>query len=284
MQEINLYNYWRFGDLFFARSFIKGLSEKFKINFYHSREEKVYRDIINVTEIQGIPGHFDMGRSNLESNNINTWLGVDGNLYIGGTEKDPGYYCTFTRYMKYVGKVLTYFDINLKNYEYYLPEVYYSNLNMNIIEEKFNNLKKNYRDIILICSGPTFSSQAQNFDFSSIIDNLSTQYKDILFLTTSQINTNNSNVKCTLNLFPSLLDISYISEKISLIVGRSSGPYQYTLTKNNLYNKNKKYVCFCDDKHHALFYDFFKCNVMWSNNYNLNNIENIIKESIISLI
>lgn len=281
--EINLYNYWHYGDLFLARSFIKALSEKYKINFYHNKEEKVFKDIFNFSEIVGIPSHFNFHHSDLNNLNINTWMGVEDFLYIKGSAKDPKFYCSYKRYMKYIKKILLQLDIPLKDYDYYLPEINFSNLNTEEVKKKYNNLAKNYKNIILLCTGPTQSNQSFNFNFEPIINSLSDKFKDILFLTTTNIFSKNLNVKSSIELFPTLLDISYISQNINLIVGRSSGPYVYTLFKDNIYNKEKKYVCFCNDKEHALFYEYFKCEVTWSNNYDLKVVEKILQESIISL-
>jgi len=278
METINLYNHGHYGDLFFSRCFIKGLSEKFKINFYHYKPEKMFSDLTYVNEIHQIPNDFLQNSSNLEKGNVNTWLGVYEYLYIKG----PKWYCSYSRYMKYVKTVLNYYNIPIRDYDYYIPEIEYNNLdNIINLDETFDILKTKYKKIILMCTGAVMSGQSENFNFSPIIDKLSDLFPDVLFLVTSNDIVNKNNILPTSKFFSNLLDVSYISKKIDIIVGRSSGPYIYGLTKSNLNDKTKKFICFCGDIEHASFFEYYNCDIIWSNNYEENNIINIIKQELI---
>lgn len=277
MDTINLYNHFNYGDLFFSRSIIKALSENYNINYFHTKSDKVFSDLKNVNEIHGIPHTFPVHNSDISNGNINTWMGIYNFLYIKG----PPWYCSYSRYMNYIKSILHYLNIPIKDNEYYRPEVNFENItNIEKTKNKFNELNYIYKNIILLCTGPVLSGQSHNFNFSNIIEKLSALYKDTLFLTTSNYNGNKKNVLSTCDLFPSLLDISYISERINLIIGRASGPYGYCLTKNNLKSKNKTFVCFCNEIQHASFYENFEFNLVWSNNYDENNMISIISKEI----
>jgi hypothetical protein len=282
MDSINLYNHFHYGDLFFSRCLIKGLSEKFKINFYHKFENKIFYDLENVNEISGLPDHFNLGSSDgMINGNINTWMSVDGGIYI---LKEGRVRCSFIGYMEYIKKVLNHFNIPIRDYEYYYPEILSENLeNKEYLDESFDNLKTKFESIVLICTGKVCSGQAENFEFNPIIDLLSSEFPDILFLVTSDDINLKNNVISTTNLFPSLLDISYISSKINLIVGRASGPYGYCLTKNNLNDKNKTFICFCDCIEHSIFFEVYNCNLIWSNNYEQNHVIVSIRNELLKI-
>ena len=238
----------------------------------------MFSDLKHVNEIHEIPNIFLQNSSNLKDGNVNTWLGVYDYLYVKG----PKWYCSYSRYMKYLKNVLNYYDIPIREYEYYIPEIEYNNLdNIKKINDFFNVLKLNYKKIVLICTGIVTSGQSQNFNFSPIVEKLSDTFPDTLFLVTTNDIIPKKNILSINNIFSSLLDISYISKKIDIIIGRSSGPYIYWLTKNNLNDRNKKFICFCNDIEHASFYEYYNCNIIWSNNYEQNNIINIINQELI---
>lgn len=283
MNTLNLYNYFHFGDLFFSRSLIKGLSEKFKINFYHSLSEDVFTDLPNVKEIRGnIPSHFSSMIADLDSiqkGNINTWMGVNGSKYIRHSNIE---YCSYSRYMNYVKAILAFYDIPIRDYEYYIPTVNYQNLsNTKELDNSFLQLTNNYKKVVFVSTGPTLSNQSLNFNFCNIIETLSNSHPETLFLVTSTDIKIKHNVVCTLDVFPKLLDINYISQKINTIVGRSSGPYVYCLSKNNLQTNTKTFISFCNTVEHAMFYEYFKCKSIWSNNYNESYIINEIHKNIV---
>ena len=90
------------------------------------------------------------------------------------------------------------------------------------------------------------------------------------------------------NLSSNLNEISYLSTKCDLIIGRSSGPYTFCIVEEN-YNKNKL-ICLCDEYSSSWFmdnedYDIKSSTIenkdfTWSNNYNVENILELIKNKL----
>jgi hypothetical protein len=96
-----------------------------------------------------------------------------------------------------------------------------------------------------------------------------------LFLTTTPINHNHPNIIDTsllTNTNPDLLQISLISTFCDIIVGRASGPYCYTHTKENLLNPNKTYISFSNNPNEGVWYKNSKAKQIWRPDFNLNNI------------
>ena len=76
-----------------------------------------------------------------------------------------------------------------------------------------------------------------------IIDNLSERFDESVFFITEDFENKNKNVYYTgdfiKNVDNDLHEISYLSTKCNMILGRNSGPMCVCLTKENLFNKNK---------------------------------------------
>ena len=78
-----------------------------------------------------------------------------------------------------------------------------------------------------------------------------------------------------------LNEISYLSNYCDLIVGKNSGPFVYTLTKENFKNSNITFISFNKVEDDSLFWNLnSSCKYVWSNNYNENNIIRIIENNI----
>lgn len=278
---INLYNHWHYGDIFLSRMLIKGLSKKFKINFYHNLKPGLFKDLDDVKEIIGVPKNFSLHNSNLENNIVNTWIGQNNMSYINTLDSQG---CSFKNYMKLIRDVLNFYKIEIKDEEYYLPEIFYEKLpNISKIKSNFINIKQNFNKCILISNGDVLSRQSINFDFKPIIEKLSYDFPNYLFLITKDIIHNKKNIFYTgnlTNILPDLLYISYFSTLSEVLIGRASSPYTYFVTKENLTNKDKIIISFNNKKSEGYFYENVQPKFVWSNNYDLNNIYLTIKNNI----
>jgi len=280
-ETIKLYNHFHYGDIFLARMLIKGLSEKFNIEFYHNLNVGLFNDIEEINEISGVPNNFSVHYSNLPENIINTWIGQNGMTYVNNSNS-PG--CNFDGYYRMITDILNYYKIEVREPEYYLPTINYENLpNFSHIREKFLNVKNKYGKCILISNGPVHSGQSSNFDFSSIVIKLANENPNYLFLTTSKILTDSPNIIYTsdlTNTLPDLLYISYFSTKSNVCVGRASGPYTYYMTYENIYDDSKKIISFNNNINEGFFYKNHKFDFIWSNNFDLQNVYSIINNNI----
>jgi hypothetical protein len=276
-ETIHLYNHFHYGDIFLSRMLIKGLSEKFNIKFYHKLNIGLFDDLDFVEEIGNIPIEFSIHKTNLEKKFINTWIGQNNMSYITNTSVKG---CNFDNYFSMIQDILNYYDIPIREKEYYLPTIHYNKLkDFETIRNNFLNIKNKFDKCVLISNGKVLSSQSLNFDFTSIIHKLSETYPNYLFLITEDILVKKNNVKYTYeftNRIPDLLYISYFSTQSEICIGRSSGPYTFSLNYENFMNDQKKFISFNNNNSEGFFYNNYKFNFVWSNNYNLDHIYDTI--------
>jgi len=283
-EDINIYNHFHNGDIFYARVLINGLIEKYNVNFYHNLNTPLLSDMNGVTEISGVPQHFDIHMNDLENKNVNSWIGQQNMIFVN--THIPG--CSFENYFNLVKIILNNYNLEINPDEnYYLPVVNYEKiLNYESIITRMNEIKYKYNKLILISNGNVNSGQAINVDLSGVIETLANNNPNSLFLTTTPINHNQPNIIDTsslTNLNPDLLQISLISTFCNIIVGRASGPYCYTHTKENLLDPNKTYISFSNNPNEGVWFKNSKAKQLWSPNFNLNNIFTIINNEINNL-
>jgi len=290
-EKLIFYNYFNNGDIFFSRIILKPFFKKYDLEFYHKEKMGLFRDLPNISENSGIPETFDWENNkifvseNIHNTPINCWLAqsIDGRGAPYQNYPYPG--CSFENYVELSKEISRLFNLETFELEEYLPTIEYTNLpNYDLITNKLLDYKNKFKKIILISNGDVRSSQSMNFNFTPFIDILSTEMYDILFITTQETGIIKNNVTTTYditNILPDLLEVSLISTFCDVIVGRASGPYCFSQVKENLLDPNKTFVCFGNNRHIANFYQDCKCNVIWSPNYDDNNIYLNIKKSII---
>jgi hypothetical protein len=276
-ETVNIFNYYHNGDIFYSRILINILKKKFKnINYYHSNPTPILCDIENLEEFPFVPNNYPYDDNRFEQDVVNSWIGQRGRVYLGVVTEGN---CTFENYFEMCKLSIEYYGIDTPEYEDLLPQINYNRVpNIESVKVKLSSLILNYTKTILICNGDVHSGQCDNFDFTNIVNNLSKYYPNILFLVTQKINTDNNNVIFCgdiTNTIPDLLQISYISTKCDIIVGRASGPYCFTQVKENLMNPDKIFIAFSFIYSEAKYFKDQKCKFVWSNDWS--NDENIIK-------
>jgi hypothetical protein len=273
-KTLNVFNHYHNGDIFYSRSLVQQLIKKYNVVFYHNLNLGLFKDLTEVTEIIGIPVEFNP-LTFIDGDNINSWLGANGH-------NNPTNGCSFYSYLNITKKVCDNFEIDSNDIT--LPKIKYENLeNQKKILDIILDYKVRYDVIVLISSGPVLSGQSENFDFWEIINVLSNTYKKVLFITTTKFSTQNENVVYSgniTNVYPDLLEISYISSFCDIIVGRSSGPYSFSQTHENMNDENKTFISFCNLEIEGKFYNESKSKKIWSNNYEFRNVLNMIDDEI----
>jgi hypothetical protein len=289
--ELNFYNYFNNGDVFFSRIILKPFFNKFNLNFYHKEKHGLFRDIKNINENCGIPNEYDWEKNkifisdDLYSTPINCWLAqtIEGRGEPFQNYPFPG--CAFENYVELSKEISKLFELDTFSVEEYLPTVQYQNLeNYENIKKLMLECKQKFNKIVLISNGDVRSSQSSNFNFFPYIDKISDELKNVLFITTENTNLKKNNILNSFeitNVIPDLLEISLISTFCDVIVGRASGPYCFSQVKENLLDTNKTFVCFCNNVHIAKFYQNCKCNVIWSPNYSDDIIYSNIKNALL---
>ena len=275
-----LYNHWHYGDIFTSRSLIKPLLTKFNIIFYHNLKAPLLSDIEGLTEIQGIPFGFDINSSDLTQNKINAWIGQSQMKYYHRYESG----CSLKNYLSFVFEVLDFYNIPKEDTEYYLPEIDFTKIvKHDEIKSQLKTYKNQYKKIVFISNGDVHSGQSVNFDFTPIIMNLSYEHPEVLFLLSEKNNIQSHNIKFTSDmtlLSPDLLQISLISTFCDIIIGRASGPFTYSLVKENILDKNKKFISFNNNPVDANYYNNLGFNLESYSNYDYNFILSTIKNAI----
>lgn len=282
-EKIILYNHFHYGDIFYSRTIVNVLMEYFDIIYYHNLNLHLFEDLPNVTEITGIPAHYDIHGTNLENKIVNTWIGQKQMHYVTH-QPIPG--CSFVNHFKLVIDICNFYKIPLdKEISNYLPSVNYENLkNYKKIKDKMDILNDKYPLIVLVCDGNVNSGQSINFDFTPIVTLLSNQNQNLLFLTTSNHYPENDNVininSEITNKLPDLLEISLISNYCNIIIGRASGPFCFTHTNFNFSNKDKTNISFTFNETEGIFYYDGNNKNLWSNNFDYHNMVNVIQNEI----
>jgi len=280
-ETINLYNHFHNGDLFYSRPAILGLSEKFKINFYHNMNGKFFQDIDGLNEINGVPPNFGIHTTDLKNKIVNLWIGQSNMVYINKTNHG----CSFENHMFLANEICEYYGINITNHEKCLPFINYEKLiNYDLVKTKMEDYKKTYKSIIFISNGNVNSGQSVNFSLSSIIQKLCLEFSDSLILITEKIeHLKFPNLVYTgdiTNIFPDLLLNGFISTYSDIIVGRASGPYCFAQNSTNLLDENKTFIAFCNNINEGRFYEKQKSKFLWTNNYTFDNMYGLIKSII----
>lgn len=277
--NINLYNHFHNGDIFYSRVLTQALGSKFNINYYHSNLS-LFEDIENVSEFLYIPNEYNMHNNFIYPNTINTWIGQNGLSYINTIT--PG--CCFENYFNLVKNILNHLNIEIKNPEDYLPEINFEKLkDIDIVHNKILPLMERYEKLILISSGPVHSAQAYNFNFYQIMLDICNQNPNVLILSTMDYENmpeNFINTSFITKKIPDLLQISYVSKFCDIIVGRASGPFCFCHTKENLLNPNKTFISICNNEYEGKWFQSSKALQKWTNNYDPQSITNLINSNI----
>jgi len=278
-KTLNLYNHFHNGDIFYSRIIIQLLINDYNINYYHNLSTPLLNDIDGLTEISTIPLEFNQEIDNLDNNQINTWVGCYGHKYLK-------YYntgCSFENYMGLVNKISNHYGIIIDDNNI-LPKIFFDKLpNYQKIKTIMEDYVKKYKKIILISNGDVHSGQSQNIDLSSVIYDLSQKNPYCLFLVTQEINMTNPNIVPTSSITqirPDLNQIGFISTYCDIIVGRASGPFCFAHSSNNLLDETKTFISFSLNKFEGEWYSQSTAKQIWSNDFNPQNIINIINTEI----
>jgi hypothetical protein len=249
--KVYFYCHYGNGDIHESREFVKDMIELIPSEYYfyaHGKSPRILEDIPKLisTEVTSI---MDMRKDIYEIDNdlyINTWIGRDSSYVL------PGIGCILTEYYRMYNDILAKIGLHLSRPIIdYLPNIDYSYFNTKYID---NFLKWEFRKKVLICNGPVQSCQAENFNWTPIINRLNFYYPEVAFIMT-QIDDKINSINCNPNIsFTSeiiksqdrfdLNEISYLSTFCDIIIGRSSGPFLFSQVRENWMNPNKKFLSF----------------------------------------
>lgn len=104
---------------------------------------------------------------------------------------------------------------------------------------------------IFVSNGAALSDQAHYFSLTNIIDTVSKNHPDKIFILS-----NNDGHPGSQNIIHSsdiikkgsndLNENSYIASQCDVIIGKASGAFSFSITKENCFHKNIKFLAFCN--------------------------------------
>jgi len=265
------------GDLHYYREFIKDIIKKTNFDEYFLLEKKSSSKLLS-----DIP-NLKFGEINKNCFIDQTYYKINQDVYINihfirtniiyyfALKDDEWltYKSLLDAYYKYYSFIYNKLNIHLNEKNYYIPEIDYSKFEIENVDKYIEN---NDKFKVLICNGNVLSAQS-NILLDSVIDKLSDIHKDIDFILTKKIDIAKDNILFTDDIIncniPDLNEISYLSTFCNIIIGRSSGPYCYTLTKSNFNDSNKTFIAISLSYIIAFYSEFSKSDrILITENHN----------------
>lgn len=287
---IIFYNHYHNGDLFNSKAFVSEIMEKLPIQFFyaHSKSEKILKDLcltqIRLEQIFPITENDQKVKVIVAPNVtlVNTWIGA----YF-----EPDGECTlkfsYNMYKKVYAQINEIYGTDLKlkdNPIEYFPSVDFTVFDLDKTDNFLRSVGSGKK--VLFSNGPALSDQCSyNGDMKQIIERVADEHSDILFIATHKFNTDKKNVAFTQDIIEAndcdLNEISYISNHCEMIVGRSSGPFSFSCTKQNVNNLFKTFLCFGDRISDCFHYGTdTKSNFVFEKFTTTDNLYNAIKKEL----
>lgn len=305
MRRLILFNHYHRGDLFthkeFARQIKNELSDV-QLEYWHFNHPKVNRDL-GIT-LTGFPNNISNWTKFEKQDNsflVNTWIGIWGEIFDrhGGVNLlslTESWTIIFEEINKEFGSNLS-VRADIRSY---LPRIDYSKFNLKNIES-FINTNKSKK--VLICNGFPMSNQSFNSDLSAPINLMAFNHKDISFICTRKFNTNYSNIFFTDDIIQDndvyhfnapwhdrevntcdLNEISYLSTKCDLIIGKNSGPFVFCETYDNLMDRTKRIISFSRGSNESMSNAVNpECEYKLVTDHDMGNIVKVMNEAVSSL-
>lgn len=255
-KSIVLYNNYNNGDIHFSREFVKFFVKYANANnkpafITHSKCCSGLLSDINAPyaayDCSAIDGHtFHLAEDGTLF--INTWMGQSSLKWCYYPRSLPG--CTLDNNYRMFSSTLRDlgWGVSLSPIAEYIPEIDYSKYPIGNLESRIQKDKN-----IFIANGDCKSTQAVNFNFEPMINDLARKHPSCRFFVTEKINTDASNIIDANSLFDTTVDgvmrsnlneLSYLSSLCDIVVGRGSGPFCFAITKQNMLNPNKSFLGF----------------------------------------
>lgn len=291
MKNIIFFNHANRGDVFLSKPFITQIISNIdKIYSYaHCWGEYFLKDInVDYLNINENP-YLDRSRKFYVIDDvvyINTWIGCYFDRekpFFGECNLNSIYHLMYSEIFHFINSIFN-TNIELTNILDYFPTVDYSFYYTKNIEKYFQN---NKNKTVLICNGPALSGQCHyNGDLSEIISRLIGLYPHYDFITTQKLNIVSDNLKYSGDIIQSseqdIIEISYLSKFCDIIIGRSSGPFTISNIKENIFDENKKFLCFGEKETDCLPYNLnINCEFIFYKFKNIFELDEIICECLI---
>jgi len=232
--SIFFYNNYHNGDVFYSKEFVRDIKTKLSKNnnyYIHNNDFSILKDF-DIQQIRSGTPNNSLSLAKKDNDlYINTWVGQGEGKYLK-------YGCSLKSNYLIFSDIYKALEINIEPIGFYIPTVDFSNINID------TNIKKS----ILVCNNYVHSGQSDNFNFDPIIDQVSNTFTDITFILTNDTMLEKSNIVKVKDIIGfdknNLLEISYISTKTDIIIGRASGPFCFAHIQDNMKDSNKTFISF----------------------------------------
>lgn len=262
--KVVFYNNWHLGDLHVSRQLVNMTCAKLRllnpnIQFSYARSTGPTDVLLDIKNKFGFIPPINL--PNAMSNNsittcvndtifINTWYGPNNRSYINkyGVTFDCLYHI-FNDVCK------THFQFSLDEISHlpkdFFPRIDFSHFYTSEID-KFVQQNQDKRKVF-ISNGDVRSFQCPNFPFGPIINALAKSHPDTVFILSNKTKDVNgyANVRYSSDIIkkPNGSDLNenaYLSNYCDTIIGRASGAYTFAYNYENVFDHNKKIICFLD--------------------------------------
>lgn len=284
--RVLFFNDWNNGDVHMSRPYVVDLMKLLgdcDYYYYHRNNPKLLADIDNLIHTT-VKIDADVV--------IDTWLGQSHfkGMDLADMAKHSATFkgANFPNYHEVMSGVYATLGLtaSFKPAEYYLPTINYARFDIGNVDRYFAASTAPLN--VLICNNETMSGQAPPVDFNAIVVALADRYPTVEFLISnvghpSPIRRNVvrcSNIIARPEMICDLNEISYISTHCDLIVGRSSGPYSFSITKENL--QTKQFICICRSRNDCWFLES-STNITWTNDPSTGHLISLLSKSIATL-
>ena len=259
VDKVVFYNHYGNGDIFESREFVKEWMEILGDRDYyyaHGKNPKILRDIPELKFTDVTPAMQGMVATAIVDNTlyVNTWIGRDGRYVL------PGIGVVVEQLWRMHNDMLLSINCRplIKPIIDYVPNIKYEEYEDCVNVEYWLRAEAKHRRLFIIDNGNVQSSQAVNFNFNPIIEEVAKQQRDDFFIITHGSEVQLSNVWTTDEIIRSkdgfdLNELSFLSRFCNGSIGRNSGPHVYTQVKDNWMDDQYKFLSFTHTQVGAYF-------------------------------
>jgi hypothetical protein len=258
------------GDIHMSRPYIVDMMQILGDNdyyYYHRNNPKILSDIENLKTIS------DLNLLPISPYlKISTWIG-QFSWDDKGNYCSPFNGCNFPSYYDVMKKIYKTLNISneIKPISHYVPTINYNQYSIENIKNYFN---RNTQRNILICNNKVSSGQAPNNPMNSMIMQLACNFSNMNFIISNKNDLEEILKKDNIIYAKDIIgddsinfdmnEISYIGSQCDVIIGRSSGPYVFSITKETVHAK--QFICFCNSIMDAWIFEN-STNILHSNDH-----------------
>ena len=243
-KEIVFFNAFNNGDLHYSRQFVKHIMSSIGLNasYAHNKCEYLLADTglkCKRIDLQPFREKSFVVAPDLGLLLMNTWVAQEHQKWFEG--------CTLHANYRMFTETCSHLGISLLPESEYIPVIDYS------FFEGTKHCSIETDKNIFVSNGPALSGQGRNFDLDSVVEKLASRYPSCKFFVTAPFATGRTNILDANKVVPfvegrsNLNELSYLSTKCSVIVGRASGPFCFSHVRDNLLDPEKTFIVFSND-------------------------------------